>query len=337
MRNTLGAVQIERDPGFFSYLAAYSPQAALEASPVAEDLRAPRVEREYFAQLAVELALPGLPAASVLERTQRHFRENFRYATFQGKPSSERSPIVDFMRHSRAGHCEYFATATVLLLRAAGVPARYATGFAVLEHSTLEDAWLVRQRHAHAWARAYVNGAWIDVDTTPPEWAAVEAEAAPAWSAIGDLWSWLRFRAARAWTLTDAYLIPVAALVMSPFALWLAWRLYRSRRTPGRSTGGAPHPEGVSPGADSELYLIETRLAATGWGRRPGETMTDWAQRLRTDAPFDASELPGIVEMHCRYRFDPAGITATERATLKASATDWLAREPVHAGGHDRS
>lgn len=330
-RNALGAVQIERDPGFFSYVAAFAPERALDGPPVAEDLRVSRAERETFAQAAAELGLAGMPATAVLERARRHFHDNFQYATYQAKPADHPSPVVDFMRRTRAGHCEYFATATVLLLRSAGVPARYATGFAVQEYSALENAWLVRQRHAHAWARAHVDGAWIDVDTTPPVWFAVEADAAPAWSAVADLWSWLRFRAARAWARSGDYLVPTAAVIMSPFALWLAWRLYRSRRITGRSAPQALARGSAWPGLDSELYLIEKRLAAIGWGRRPGETMTDWAQRVRAEAPFDASELSGIVEMHCRYRFDPSGITEAERANLKASAAAWLARS-VPAG-----
>jgi transglutaminase-like putative cysteine protease len=103
---------------------------------------------------------------------------------------------VDFLHRSKSGHCEYFATATVLLLRAGGIPARYATGFAVNEKSELENAYIVRTRHAHAWARAWVNGTWINIDTTPPSWLSIEAEDSSVWSAITDWWSWARFRSA---------------------------------------------------------------------------------------------------------------------------------------------
>jgi len=326
-RNPLGAVQVERDPGFFSYVAAYAPESSLEAAPRPEDLRVSRAEREPFAQLALELGLAGASAATIIERARRHFRDNFRYATFQTKPAGEGSPIVDFVRSTRAGHCEYFATATVLLLRSAGVPARYATGFAVQEYSELEGAWLVRQRHAHAWARAHVDGAWIDVDTTPPEWFVVEAGAAPAWSGVRDLWSWLRFRASRAWSNSDAPVLPLAALIVAPFALWLGWRLYRSRNVANRSATRPAAANAQWPGGDSELYQIEQRLAALGWGRRPGETATGWTQRLRADAPFDTAALPAIAELHCRYRFDPAGISAVERARLRESVSAWLAHD----------
>jgi hypothetical protein len=319
-------VQVERDPGYFSYVAAFAPGVSLEAPPRPEDLRVSHAERGQFAHLAREGGLAGLSPRAAIERVRRHFRENFRYATFQSKPAGENSPMVDFMLRTRAGHCEYFATATVLLLRSAGVPARYATGFAVQEYSELEGAWIVRQRHAHAWARVHVDGAWVDVDTTPPEWLVVEAGAAPAWAGAYDLWYWLRFRAAQAWARSDEYLYPLATLVVLPFVLWLAWRLYRSRnrtKVGGASAAGA---RGGWPGMDSELYVIERHLAAAGWGRRQHETVIDWVQRLRRDSPLDAESLIQIAELHCRYRFDPAGLSPAERAGLGEAVRDWLAR-----------
>src|SRR5262249_14522877 len=38
-------------------------------------------------------------------------------------------PVEDFLFERRAGHCEYFATAMVILLRASGIPARYVNGY----------------------------------------------------------------------------------------------------------------------------------------------------------------------------------------------------------------
>ena len=46
-------------------------------------------------------------------------------------PRTEATPLADFLLRTRSGHCEYYATATVLLLRAAGIPARYAHANAV--------------------------------------------------------------------------------------------------------------------------------------------------------------------------------------------------------------
>ena len=325
-RNGLGAVQVERDPGYFSYVAAFVPERSLESQPTPADLRVTRAEREYFAQLAAELALSELTPAAAVARARGHFRDNFQYATFQAKPARDTSPVVDFMRRTRAGHCEYFASATVLLLRSAGVPARYATGFAVQEYSELEGAWIVRQRHAHAWAQVHVDGIWVDLDTTPPEWFAVEADSAPAWAGMHDLWSWLRFRAAQAWSRSDEYRYPAAALIVLPFALWLGWRLYRSRNRTKASTAHATASHSAWPGMDSEIYLIERRLNTAGWGRRQHETVIDWTQRLRDESPFDGNALADIAELHCRYRFDPLGLSPAERARLGERVHAWLAR-----------
>jgi transglutaminase-like putative cysteine protease len=322
-RNRLGAVQVERDPGYFSYVAAFTPGVSSEAPPRPEDLRLSHGEREHFAQLAREIGLRELSPQAAIERMRRHFQDNFQYATFQARAAREPSPMVDFMRRTRAGHCEYFASATVLLLRAAGLPARYATGFAVQEYSDLESAWIVRQRHAHAWARVHVDGAWTDVDTTPPQWFVVEAGAAPAWAGVSDLWSWLRFRAAQTWSRSDEYLYPATALIVLPFVLWLAWRLYRTRtREHGATTAGS---RGEWPGMDSELYLIEQHLNTAGWGRRQHETVTDWVHRLRAELPLDAGSLLEIAELHCRYRFDPAGLSPAERTRLGEAVRAWLA------------
>ena len=326
-RNALGAVQIERAPGYFSYVAAYADHAVHESPPSAQDTRIGRAERRAFGDIATELGLASLPPAAAVERVHRYFAEQFRYAAFQKDQPRHASPVVDFVRRTRAGHCEYFASATALLLRAAGIPARYATGFAVLEYSDFEDAYLVRERHAHAWAIAWVDGAWRVVDTTPPQWFSIEAGDKTFGSRVRDIASWLRLQAAGA-GMGGGPLLPVALVVMFPFALWLAWRLYRSHRRlpqkPGRNARGASFP-----GADSEFYQIERRAAELGWARHPHETALDWIARLRADAPLDTQALGEIAALHYRYRFDPAGIDGGARRKLAEAVTAWLARNPI--------
>lgn len=331
-RNLLGAVQIERPPGFFSYIAAFMPGLAFEGLPTPDDTRVSRAEREEFARLAMELGLMALPPPAAVEKVRGYFRDRFQYATYQKERGHGASPIVDFVRRTRAGHCEYFATATALLLRAAGIPARYATGFAVQEFSPLEGAYIVRERHAHSWVSAYVDGAWTDVDTTPPEWFGIEAGTASIGSGARDVWSWLRFRVAQAWSRSDEHALTLVALLVAlPFGLWLAWRLYRARRIVRESILKVHGPSAVWPGSDSEFYLIERRLGELGWARRPYETVSDWLERLRADTGVDLQALTEIVGLHYRYRFDPSGLTQSERLLLKQSATSWLVRHAAAA------
>jgi protein-glutamine gamma-glutamyltransferase len=333
-RNALGAVQIVREPGFFSYTVAYGGVHAFEGPPTAEDTILPKKEREAFEALAAELALKQLKPEAAAAAVKQYFALGYRYATFQKDAPLLGSPIVDFLHRSKSGHCEYFATATVLLLRAGGIPARYATGFAVLDKSELENAWLVRTRHAHAWTRAYVNGAWMEIDTTPPSWDAVEAGSSgalsSAWSKVTDVWSWLRFRASQAWANSDERKLLIGGLmVVLPFALWLAWRLYRSRRTSKNTPLKQIVTDGAQTGGDSEFYRIEERLAAQGWGMRAHETASGWLARLKDDAHMDTHALTEIVALHYRYRFDPQGLTQTQRERLRVGVQGWISGQPA--------
>jgi hypothetical protein len=336
--NALGAVQIERKPGFFSYRAQTGGGSSAYAAPTPRDLGIPKSEAAAVTGIAGELALAALPPEQALAALRQFFFERFEYATWQAKPAGGRTPLAEFLLATRAGHCEYFASATVLLLRAAGIPARYATGFSVQEWSALDNAYVVRELHAHAWVRAWVDGAWRDFDTTPPGWLAAEASGLPRWSSLwsplADLWSWARFRLA-AWSArageggwSDA-LIWLAL----PLIAWLAWRTLRGRRaqTTTQTDHGAADPQW--PGRDSEFYLVERRLAQLGHARPDAESVAEWLARIAAGpGPGSESvELQQLALLHYGHRFDPAGLHESQREALRAQARAWLARHPLQS------
>lgn len=331
-RNPLGTVQAEHRPGFFTYRVRFDPGQALDGSPTRFDLRVPRDEQVLLTQLVATIGLAGLEAEQIISKVQSHFADNFQYAAYGKRPAAARTALADFLLHSKAGHCEYFASATVLLLRAAGVPARYATGFSAQEFSRLENAYLVRERHAHAWTKAYVNGAWRDVDTTPPVWFVAEQEVVPWWAPLADFWSWVRFKIAQAAAAEEPSLV-ILAWIALPLLGWVAWRLYRGRRMLRRRAEPAPAEQFRWPGQDSEFYLIEKRLGELGWGRNRGETPIEWLERISAKLPadFENGALILLARLHYRYRFDPMGLSAVERERLKALATSWLHRHAAAA------
>src|SRR2546425_1283957 len=185
-------------------------------------------------RIAADLNLAGGSSTEKVETVAAYFRRNFRYSTWKGERPRKESALEEFLLNSRAGHCEYFATATTLLLRAAGVPARYAVGFSVQEWSRLEHRYIVRARHAHSWTLAYVNGGWRDVDTTPPVWADAEQSEGSFLEPVRDFWSWAGFLFARwRWSEDESGIGRHAAWPPIPLVLGLVWRLY-SRRRVGR-------------------------------------------------------------------------------------------------------
>ena len=317
-RNALGAVQAEFGGDWAPYTAGSAEAVTDYAPPGNDDLVLPRRERQALERVADELGLRGLPPQQALARIHDHLG-GFAYSTYrEGSFVPGRTPLEDFLLHSKSGHCEYFAAATTLLLRAAGVPARYATGFSVQEYSKLEEAYVVRARHAHAWARAYVDGHWIDVDNTPPSWAEEEARQAPFWETFADLLRWAQFRFTQGGPLQFGI---GGAVVLIALLVFFVWRLFRGKRA-------APQVAAASgarafAGTDSEFYAVEARLAA----RAPHESLGEWLSRIAPTLESGVRDtLAQLIPLHYRYRFDPQGIAPAERRDLRDRSLALAAR-----------
>lgn len=338
-QNRLGAVQVEAGPGLVTYKARYARGAASEGTPTDADVSLPPNEAPVVLRIARELGLAAQDPRQAPQTVAGYFEKNFAYSLYQSDRPLGSTPLGDFFLRSKAGHCEYFATATVLLLRAAGIPARYATGYSVQEFSKLENMYIVRARHAHAWARAYMGGAWVDFDTTPASWAVVEGKNASQWEPISDLWAWAKFQFSKwRWGEREGGIASYLGWLLVPLLLILAWRLYRAKRVAGRGADGKHHGAArLRCGEDSEFYDLERRFSELGLGRHSWEPVSTWLARLKatpqTDVTMDA--LDPIIALHNRYRFDPSGLSSVEREALRASVQSWLA-EPEGGGSRIR-
>ncbi|OGW14537.1 MAG: hypothetical protein A3K09_04595 [Nitrospinae bacterium RIFCSPLOWO2_12_FULL_47_7] len=83
---------------------------------------------------------------------------------------SKLANIDEFVFQRKKGHCEYFASAMVILLRSAGVHARIVNGFAGTEWNEMGNYMIVRQSHAHSWVEALIPGkGWVIYDPTPAD------------------------------------------------------------------------------------------------------------------------------------------------------------------------
>jgi len=81
-------------------------------------------------------------------------------------PPLDRDPVDAFLFDTRRGFCEHFAGSFVVMMRAAGVPARVVTGYQGGEWNPRGGYLIVRQSDAHAWAEVLVAGEWRRVDPT---------------------------------------------------------------------------------------------------------------------------------------------------------------------------
>jgi hypothetical protein len=96
-----------------------------------------------------------------------YLRDRFTYTlNLAGKPGDD--PLAHFLFETRAGHCEYFASAMTIMLRTMGIPAREVNGFLPGEYNDLGGDYIVRASDAHSWVEVYFPGnEWQVFDPTP--------------------------------------------------------------------------------------------------------------------------------------------------------------------------
>ena len=94
-------------------------------------------------------------------------------------PSDGRDFALWFLTQGETGYCVHFATASVVLLRAAGIPARDVSGYMLRIESGQTAA--VTEENAPGWAEYYEPAlkTWVLLESTPGASAGEESPAAP--------------------------------------------------------------------------------------------------------------------------------------------------------------
>jgi hypothetical protein len=76
--------------------------------------------------------------------------------------------LDEFLFENKPGSALDYATATVMLARASGLPARLAVGYLPGIRDPLSGAYMMRERDAHAWAEVYFEDqGWVPIDSAP--------------------------------------------------------------------------------------------------------------------------------------------------------------------------
>ncbi len=163
--------------------------------------REPTLDQTGVSPRMAELARRAMGEGSAEARVRRletFLMQGYAY-TQDFRDRSTENPIEDFLFRYKSGHCEYFASAMVLLLRSQGIPARLVTGFLGGEYNPFEGYTIVRNSNAHAWVEAYVaadagaGGVWRIYDPTPPA-GRPAGEGSGAWPLAREAYDFLLFR-----------------------------------------------------------------------------------------------------------------------------------------------
>ncbi|MEM7406195.1 MAG: DUF3488 and transglutaminase-like domain-containing protein [Pseudomonadota bacterium] len=168
--NTAGEIRVQepirelRQYGVRSYLNYIYRQTTPRELRHALALRQPFHPRARA--LARKWRAEAASPQEIVDRALAFFREQpFEYTLTPDRIDGD--SVDEFLFLTRSGFCEHYAGAFVVLMRAAGIPARVVTGYQGAERNAIGDYWVVRQRDAHAWAEVWLEDrGWARVDPT---------------------------------------------------------------------------------------------------------------------------------------------------------------------------
>ncbi|WP_416058380.1 transglutaminaseTgpA domain-containing protein [Stenotrophomonas maltophilia] len=304
---------------FDSELSAYQRQAALQL-PDNFNPRTATLARQWRQEA-------GSDDAAVVRRALTWITADFSYTL--DSPVAGRDPVDAFLFDYKAGFCQHFSSAFVVLMRNAGIPARVVTGFAGGTRNRIGDYWVVRRMDAHAWAEVWLpQRGWVRVDPT----AAVaperildtlesrlqdgpDAGLQQRWLQMGQVGDWLR----RGWNdLVLSFDANSQTRLLQPLGLddlkpgqllagfvttallalgWMAWLLARGERE-----------------RDPLLrawHRLGQRYVRLGLGRETHEPALAWAQRVHAQRPD-----PALIALSQRFAEARYAGTRTELAPL---------------------
>jgi hypothetical protein len=276
--------------------------------------------------------LPGVAQVrAAVASLRNHFAERYQYhvgVTFD----QDRDPVEQFLSEKDRGHCELFAASGTLLLRRLGVPARYTTGFVCEEKNAWSDQWIARNKHAHAWLEFLdPELGWTVAELTPS--SGVPAPTPPAGMEsfldnLAGLFERLKSALLR-FDVKDLFILVVSAIAAAFNWVFTSWwratlavllvvallvRAWRRRRAQvARARRLVPDLERDR----QRLRALERALARQELGRRPSETLLEWAARLDA-SPADVPDRAATVDFVRGYaarRYAPGAAALATQPT----------------------
>ncbi|TNE86692.1 MAG: DUF4129 domain-containing protein [Deltaproteobacteria bacterium] len=278
-----------------------------------DDPRYQELADSLVAQLPEELRDDPFAKAVVIKQ---HL-DQMAYDTSERHAGAE-DPTAEFLFEGdeMVGYCVHAAHASAYLLRAAGVPARVGTGYAIEEERRRGSALVVLSKDAHAWPELYLDGVgWTILDIAPAENR--DPEGQPLDEEMADLladmareepetdpeggFDWRGLWHATVRTLGNAAIVLVAAILVLHYLIKL-WR----RGRPYVATSRGIARVGYRAALD--------RLAEAGLVREDGETRERFARRVAEVSP----SFVALTQLHLAAAFG-----APDRPEPRSTKT-WL-------------
>ncbi|MGH7434599.1 MAG: transglutaminase-like domain-containing protein, partial [Polyangiaceae bacterium] len=285
-------------------------------APIALDRTVPARLAPPLRALALEWTAGLGDDRARVEALARHLREDFTYTLDRPRTPRGQSALLDFLLVHREGHCEFFASAFVTLARSLGIPARLVAGYRVVERNGFGGYAVVRAKHAHAWAEAYVQSAsdtsrsaFEVVDPTPAAPSLAASSDRTAGALLDYVWTTLVAFYDVAVATPERTLPALGGVALVAFAV----RGWRNRRRKG-------HVAGEDLDAPPEAFVrFEARLAEQGFVRASAETLESFALRLEAGGRTPTSR---ALRRYARGRYGAGEASPGELARMLEAGVD---------------
>jgi transglutaminase-like putative cysteine protease len=326
-KNTMQSIRIEDGPSLIKSVASFTGKLSYDTKPCDHDLLIPAKELPAIIRIARELGISDKSDKEILKIVKTYFLKHFTYSLELKGKGEYKTPLLNFLNHTKAGHCEFFATAATLLLRQANIPARYVTGYIAHEYSRIEKQLIVRQRDAHAWVKVFINGHWQNFDTTPPSFLIEDSNRVQS-SLVRDSLSFLGFKLLQLKNETGAKLMKKYGFWLTlPLGLIIFFRLRNSNKIKRIRMPANTERHRNQKDNDLSFFAIENVLSKKGFPRREYETYFAWLKRI--EHHFNNKQiktaLQTLLQLHNKRQFSKSGLSKNEQKILHSDI-----REMIH-------
>ena len=326
-KNKSGVVKIMDGTSLVSYDLLYNPEMIGNADlPTKRNLTIPDNEKSALQKVLehINVNVSDASEATKISAIEHYFQKDFRYSLKTLGKEEYETPLANFLLNQKKGFCEYYATATALLLRLYGIPSRYVVGYAILEKSWLERKYVVRTRHAHAWVEAFVDNKWVAIDTTPSNWPEKDIAQASVFEKLTDVFSLVRhkYRLYRIGSgKENTLLYSVIVIALTTFLVFRIYRRMKIEQVDNESVGIKTQTferiiSPLTPLIDAFLQSDDVLDA--------NNSLVDWVSRKVPTNIFDHSEFENLYRLHLKMRYDPKGLNAEESERLQKGAVKYL-------------
>lgn len=244
-------------------------------------------------------------------RAIENYLRAFPYTLDLPAPPPNRDIVEYFVFDLQKGYCDYFASAMVVLARAAGVPARLVVGYAPGSFDAVNGRYIITEADAHAWVEIFFPGAgWVEFEPTSNhpalQYSSRETSPPSQLPKADEFLVSTRLNVGVEWQMIAGVVVGMIGLVVAGI---LTWDAVRWRRLA---------PVAVVEEIFARLVWYAARL---GVPVRASDTPNEFAEKISARLAHIQQDARGLVELYVQLRY---GRRVIDQQMGKDALQRWL-------------